>query len=34
VAWAVGAEDTDLAMRLGGSFPRQAIPGRCSGRPP
>jgi hypothetical protein len=25
VAWAVGAHETDLAMRLGGSFPRQAM---------
>jgi hypothetical protein len=25
VAWAVGAEEADLAMRLGGSFPRQAM---------
>jgi predicted ATPase len=25
VAWAVGAADTDIAMRLGGSFPRQAM---------
>jgi hypothetical protein len=25
VTWAVGADDTDSAMRLGGSFPRQAM---------